>query len=275
MERPPAAAAVVEDTVEHDAHAARMCLVEQLAQGVVATQQRVHGEVVVGVIAMIGGRGEHGVQVERRDAETLQAIEVLDDPVEVAALEAADRRRSVPGLELTGSRHAATASKPVGEDLVEDGVAHPGWSVDGHGAQGIAFGPRRPRRGTIEAMWQTVRAMPPGVLVFLGYSFVVLSVLGLSMPVVIDQAVQAPITFIGLVWMLLLAYLIFTMTLVLQRKQAAYMLSLGLTSLLLPLATVLLFAPAGWIISIAAVLLFIVVVWSLRRPRSREWFSEP
>lgn len=124
-------------------------------------------------------------------------------------------------------------------------------------------------------MWQTVRAMPPGVLIFLGYAFLVLSILGLSMPVVIDQAVQAPITFIGLVWMLLLAYLIFTMTLVLQRKQAAYMLSLGLTSLLLPLAAILLFAPAGWILSIVAVLLFVVVVWSLRRPRSREWFSEP
>jgi len=124
-------------------------------------------------------------------------------------------------------------------------------------------------------MWQTVRAMPPGVLIFLGYAFLVLSILGLSMPVVIDQAVQAPITFIGLVWMLLLAYLIFTMTLVLQRKQAAYMLSLGLTSLLLPLAAILLFAPAGWILSIVAVLLFVVVVWSLRRPRSRQWFSEP
>jgi hypothetical protein len=124
-------------------------------------------------------------------------------------------------------------------------------------------------------MWQTVRAMPPGVLIFLGYAFLVLSILGLSMPVVIDQAVQAPITFIGLVWMLLLAYLIFTMTLVLQRKQAAYMLSLGLTSLLLPLAAILMFAPAGWILSIVAVLLFVVVVWSLRRPRSRQWFSEP
>jgi hypothetical protein len=130
-------------------------------------------------------------------------------------------------------------------------------------------------RGTIGPMWDTVRAMPAGVLVFLGYAFLVLSVLGLSMPVVIDQAVQAPITFIGIVWMLLLAYLIFTMTLVLQRKQAAYMLSLGLTSLLLPLAAVMLFAPAGWILSIAAVLLFVLVVWSLRRPRSREWFSEP
>ncbi len=124
-------------------------------------------------------------------------------------------------------------------------------------------------------MWQTVRAMPPGVLVFLGYSFLVLSVLGLSMRIVIDQAVQAPITFIGLVWMLLLAYLIFTMTLVLQKKQAAYMLSLGLTSLLLPLAAIMLFAPGGFVLSIAAVLLFVVVVVSLRRPRSREWFCEP
>ncbi|HSM32855.1 MAG TPA: hypothetical protein VK987_02090 [Anaerolineae bacterium] len=124
-------------------------------------------------------------------------------------------------------------------------------------------------------MWQTVRAMPPGVLVFLGYAFLVLASLGLSMPIVVDEAVQAPISFIGLVWMLLLAYLIFTMTLVLQRKQAAYMLSLGLTSLLLPLATILLFAPAGWMLSIVAVLLLVVVVWSLRRPRSREWFSEP
>jgi hypothetical protein len=124
-------------------------------------------------------------------------------------------------------------------------------------------------------MWETIRAMPPGVLVFLGYAFLVLTALGLTMPVVVDQAVQAPITFIGLVWMLLLAYLIFTMTLVLQRKQAAFTLSLGLTSLLLPLAAIMLFAPAGWIISIVAIALFVLVVWSLRRPRSREWFSEP
>lgn len=124
-------------------------------------------------------------------------------------------------------------------------------------------------------MLQTVREMPPGVLVFLGYAFLVLSVLGLAMPIVVDQAVQAPITLIGLVWMLLLAYLIFTMTLVLQKKQAAFALSLGLTSLLLPLAAIMLFAPGGFVITIAAVVLFIVLVWSLRRPRSRQWFSEP
>lgn len=124
-------------------------------------------------------------------------------------------------------------------------------------------------------MWETIKAMPPGVLVFLGYSFLVLSILGLAMPMVIDQAVVAPISFIGLVWMALLAYLIFTMTLVLQKKQAAFGLSMGLTSLLLPLAAIVLFAPGGFVLSIAAVMLFVIVVMALRRPRSREWFSEP
>ena len=124
-------------------------------------------------------------------------------------------------------------------------------------------------------MLQLVRQMPPGVLVFLGYAFLVLTVLGLAMPIVVEEAVVAPISFIGLVWMLLLAYLIFTMTLMLQRKQAAYPLALGLTSLLLPLALIVLFADGGWLVSIVLVIAFMVVFWSLRRPRSRAWFSEP
>jgi hypothetical protein len=123
-------------------------------------------------------------------------------------------------------------------------------------------------------MWQVIKAMPPGVLAFMGYALLVLSVLGLFLSRVIDEAVQSPISFIGVVWMALLAYLIFTMTLVLQKKQAAYGLSLGLTSLLLPLAAILFFAPAGWILSLVAIGLFVLLVWSLRRPRSRAWFSE-
>jgi hypothetical protein len=129
--------------------------------------------------------------------------------------------------------------------------------------------------GRSRVMLQLVRQMPPGVLVFLVYAFLVLAVLGLSLPIVVDQAVVAPISFIGLVWMALLAYLIFTMTLVLQRKQAAFGLALGLTSLIVPLALVLLFADGGWVGSIVAAVVFVVVVWSLRRPRSRAWFSEP
>lgn len=124
-------------------------------------------------------------------------------------------------------------------------------------------------------MWDVIKAMPPGVLLFMGYSLLVLSILGLAMPIVIDQAVAAPISLIGIVWMALLAYLIFTMTLVLQKKQAAFGLSLGLTSLMIPLALVVLFAPGGFVLSGIAIVLFVVVVLALRRPRSREWFSEP
>lgn len=139
----------------------------------------------------------------------------------------------------------------------------------------VARPAERATSGTIGWMLQLVRQMPPGVLVFLVYAFLVLSVLGLAMPIVIEQAVVAPISFIGLVWMLLLAYLIFTMTLVLQRKQAAYPLALGLASLVVPLALIVLFAEGGWILSIVLGVAFVVVVWSLRRPRSRAWFVEP
>lgn len=123
-------------------------------------------------------------------------------------------------------------------------------------------------------MWEVIRAMPRGVLIFMGYALIVLSIQGLLLSRVIDEAVQSPISFIGLVWMALLAYLVFTMTLVLQKKQAAYGLSLGLTSLLLPLAAIVAFAPGGWILSIVAIVFFVVLVWSLRRPASRAWFSE-
>ena len=125
------------------------------------------------------------------------------------------------------------------------------------------------------SMLQLLRQMPTGVVVFLGYGFVILAVLGLTMPLVVAQAVEAPISFVGLVWMLLLAYLIFTLTLVLQRKQAAYGLALGLATLSLPLVPVMYLSPAGLAGAAAALAVFALVLWSLRRPRSRAWFAEP
>ena len=125
-------------------------------------------------------------------------------------------------------------------------------------------------------MLETVRQMPRGVLLFLGYAFLILAFLGLTMPLIIEEAVVAPISFIGVVWMALLAYLIFTMTLVLQRKQAAYNLSLGLTSLLLPLALISLFSPQGGTVgAVMAVVLFGLLFFALRRRTSRDWFVEP
>ena len=70
VEGPEAAPAVVEDAVEDDPHPSGMGLIQQLAQGGIAAQEGVHVEVVVGVIAMVGGGGEDRVQVQGRDAQS-------------------------------------------------------------------------------------------------------------------------------------------------------------------------------------------------------------
>ena len=79
-------------------------------------------------------------------------------------------------------------------------------------------------------MFELLRQMPGGVRLVLAFGFALLAVVGLTLPLVIDQAVEAPVSPVGLLWMLLLAYLVFTLTLILQRKQAAWLLSLGLAT---------------------------------------------
>ena len=86
--------------------------------------------------------------------------------------------------------------------------------------------------------------MPNGVRVVLAFGFVLLAGIGLTLPLVINQAVEAPVSPLGLLWMLLLAYLVFTLTLILQRKQAGWLLSLGLASLSVPV-TLILFSWGG------------------------------
>ena len=83
-------------------------------------------------------------------------------------------------------------------------------------------------------MLSQLRAMPGGIRIFLGYAFLVLGLIGLSLRWVIDQAISAPISGPGIVVMVLLAYTIFTTTLVLQRKEASRVLALGLSTLTLP-----------------------------------------
>jgi hypothetical protein len=117
--------------------------------------------------------------------------------------------------------------------------------------------------------------MPVGVRVFLVYGFLALTAVGLSLPLVVAEAVTAPVSLVGLIVMLLLAYLIFTLTLVLQRKQVGYMLAMGLATLSLPLVPILYLSPAGLPGAAIALVLALVVIGTLRRPSSRSWFVEP
>jgi hypothetical protein len=122
-------------------------------------------------------------------------------------------------------------------------------------------------------MFEAFKSMPNGVRVVFAFGFVLLAVVGLTLPLVVQQAVEAPISAVGLLWMLLLAYLVFTLTLILQRKQAAWMLSLGLATLSIPLAVVLFFW-GGTIGALLGVALAAILFLALRGERVRAWFSE-
>ena len=115
--------------------------------------------------------------------------------------------------------------------------------------------------------------MPGGIRLFLVYAFVLLALIGLSLRFVVDQAINAPVSGPGVVVMVLLAYTIFTTTLVIQRKQASRSLALGLASLTLPLLVYLLLAglvPQTIFIGVLAALLF----RGLLRPEVRSYLSE-
>lgn len=124
-------------------------------------------------------------------------------------------------------------------------------------------------------MLDQLRAMPGGVRIFLGYAFLVLGLIGLSLRWVVDQAISAPVSLPGVVVMVLLAYTIFTTTLVLQRKQAARGLAIGLASLIVPAVILLATSPVHpatpFFVAAFGVLLF----RGLLRPEVRAYLSEP
>jgi hypothetical protein len=115
--------------------------------------------------------------------------------------------------------------------------------------------------------------MPGGIRLFLVYAFGILFLIGSALRFIVDQAITAPVSLPGLVAMVLLAYTIFTTTLVIQRKQAARRLALGLASLTVPLVPLLVVSGLGIeaiFIAVLAVLLF----RGLLQPEVQTYLSE-
>jgi O-antigen ligase len=122
-------------------------------------------------------------------------------------------------------------------------------------------------------MIDRIREMPGGIRLFLAYAALILAGIGLSLRFVIDQAISAPVSLPGVVVMILLAYTIFTTTLVIQRKQAARNLALGLASLTVPLIPLLLLSgliPQTIFVTALSILLF----RGLLRPEVQAYLSE-
>jgi hypothetical protein len=116
--------------------------------------------------------------------------------------------------------------------------------------------------------------MPAGVRVFLGYAFLILAVIGVTLRAIIDMATDAPVSMIGIVDMCLLAFTIFTTTLVLQRKEASLAMARLLSTLTIP-AVVLALLGAQPLFALIAALLAAALFWGLSRPSVHDWLSEP
>jgi hypothetical protein len=119
----------------------------------------------------------------------------------------------------------------------------------------------------------SIRGMPWGIALFLVVALLILAGVGLSLGPVVDQAILIPITLTGAVLMALLAYTIFTVTLVLQRKAAARPLAFGLTTLAVPAIPLALLV--GQVLgALAIVALALLVVGGLRTPAATAWLDQ-
>ncbi len=123
-------------------------------------------------------------------------------------------------------------------------------------------------------MIDQLRAMPGGIRLFLLYALLILGVIGLSMRFVVDQAIAAPVSLVGVLVMVLLAYTIFTTTLVLQRKQAARGLAIGLASLIIPGVILLATSPVHPATPFFVAAFGILLFRGLLRPEVRAWLHE-
>src|SRR2546427_11384126 len=81
--------------------------------------------VVGGVVLVVAGGLENRVEINRVDAELLEIIEMIDDPLEIAAEVIIGLRSSSPLFDARGIVRRIPVGKPFGKYLIEDRVLHP------------------------------------------------------------------------------------------------------------------------------------------------------
>lgn len=184
---------------------------------------------------------------------------------------------------LDGARDLALAIEGVGQPLGQarikiDGKVCHGTGSIGRSTKGICLmglGCADHGDAILRGMFATIRAMPGGIRLFLLYALLILAGIGISMRTVVDQAIAAPVSPLGVLVMILLAYTIFTTTLVLQRKEASRNLAIGLASLIIPAVIILATSPVHpatpFFVAAFGVLLF----RGLLRPEVRTWLDQP
>ena len=129
--------------------------------------------------------------------------------------------------------------------------------------------------------------MPLGVMLWFGWAFLLLAGTGILLPRIIeyvDFSERAPFSLLGIFMMLELAFLLFGITVAMQRKRIAHRFAIGIAILAAPLLAglppiLLDFPPesvAGWqgVFIPVGLAISVVLIVGLLRPASRAYFSE-
>ena len=129
--------------------------------------------------------------------------------------------------------------------------------------------------------------IPIGVKLWFAWAFLLLAGTGILLPRIIkfvDFSERAPFSLLGIFMMLELAALLFGITVAMQRKRIGHRFAIGIAVLAAPmlagLPPILLDLPpeatAGWqaLFIPVGLVISIVLVVALLRPRSRAYFSE-
>lgn len=175
--------------------------------------------------------------------------------------------------------HSPMSQDRVPREDAEAGAPGPGTEPSGPGEE-------RPDAGAEAPAAEEART-PIGVLLWFGWSFLLLGITGLLLPRIIDFtdfSERAPFSLLGIFMMAELAVVIFGITVALQRKRIAWRFAMFIALLPAPILAglppaLLAFgtdAAAGWYVLFVPIglVLTAVLVFLLLRPGARAYFAE-
>ena len=103
-------------------------------------------------------KAEDRRQVQRRDAQVADVIQFVEDPLQIAAHEVAERGRRAPRLGVGRIVGRVAVTKTIGKNLIEDRVADPRRRLERRLLAGIVA---KPRAGFAGIELQPLRRQPP------------------------------------------------------------------------------------------------------------------
>ncbi|CRH62053.1 Uncharacterised protein [Chlamydia trachomatis] len=116
---------MIEDGVENDANPVTVGGVDEGGEGGFVSESRVDGEVVLGIVAMVGVGFEDRREVEGVDAELDEMIELARDTREIPSEEVVPGRLAPPGNDSLRIEGVVAIGEAFREDLIEDGIMKP------------------------------------------------------------------------------------------------------------------------------------------------------